>query len=417
MNDSRETRYMAAWNVAKKLGLTALALSKLTSTLMIEINSSKKANIGLNLKFEGKKLKVLGYSEKNDTGWEFSSKAVELIQAYLNAFPSIQIGLRKPPAGNFYTASDFFHGTSASAEVASVMKWLKDSGVKDLVTVPLSTTALSVSAVSELSHKLDFYLNELENAKFEEILVKGVPRTHLLKPTHAMFRLQGQTFTLGDRILYCLEQGFIPLGAQGTIIGVEGQLLEIMFDCTVIGGTTLGNRCKEGRGLVCDNIGILNLTSVQPPDSAKAPRKEPAQSAVNRSRETNPSNANANAWKSQSPKIREPPSDRLPKQKSNVPQVNHDKKNRPIAKSTRSDAFAGQDDAQAGPQNIAHYGSGIHYQGYAPNMPISYPVQTNTQPSQELNEILNVSNGISTMGISNDFLSFLNSKQGSSSPK
>ena len=45
-------------------------------------SGSQKANLGLSLKFEGKSMKVLGYSRKSDQGWEFSEKAVELVREY-----------------------------------------------------------------------------------------------------------------------------------------------------------------------------------------------------------------------------------------------------------------------------------------------------------------------------------------------
>lgn len=43
---------------------------------------NQKSNLGLSLKFEGKSMKVLGYSRKSDQGWEFSEKAVELVREY-----------------------------------------------------------------------------------------------------------------------------------------------------------------------------------------------------------------------------------------------------------------------------------------------------------------------------------------------
>lgn len=49
--------------------------------MMVE-DGRMKVNIGLNLKFEAKGLKVLGYSRKNATGWEFSQRAIDLIMDY-----------------------------------------------------------------------------------------------------------------------------------------------------------------------------------------------------------------------------------------------------------------------------------------------------------------------------------------------
>jgi len=61
--------------VAQMLNLHPLVLSKLTSAFNV-MSSGLRLNLGLNLKFEAKKLKVLGYSRKNASGWEYSNKAI-----------------------------------------------------------------------------------------------------------------------------------------------------------------------------------------------------------------------------------------------------------------------------------------------------------------------------------------------------
>lgn len=44
-------------------------------------------NLGLNMKYEGKGEKTLGYSRKTVRGWEYSLKASKLIGQYKSAFP------------------------------------------------------------------------------------------------------------------------------------------------------------------------------------------------------------------------------------------------------------------------------------------------------------------------------------------
>ena len=59
----------------------------------------QKANIGLNLKFEAKQQKVLGYTERGLTGWEFSQKAIDLIREYTEKFPEISGTLDRKKGG------------------------------------------------------------------------------------------------------------------------------------------------------------------------------------------------------------------------------------------------------------------------------------------------------------------------------
>lgn len=80
--------------------MSGLTLSKITSSMMIT-NGDQKVNVGLNLKFEAKSQKVLGYSRKGDSGWEFSNKAVELIMEYRTQFPEIVDALDGRRGGKF----------------------------------------------------------------------------------------------------------------------------------------------------------------------------------------------------------------------------------------------------------------------------------------------------------------------------
>lgn len=63
-------------------GMSGRGLSKITSSFMVITSDGQKNNLGLSLKFEAKGLKVIGYSQKNDRHWEFSEKAIDLIQEY-----------------------------------------------------------------------------------------------------------------------------------------------------------------------------------------------------------------------------------------------------------------------------------------------------------------------------------------------
>ena len=54
--------------------------------MMVVTSDGQKSNLGLSLKFEAKSLKVIGYSRKNGRFWEFSDKAIELIQEYKVSF-------------------------------------------------------------------------------------------------------------------------------------------------------------------------------------------------------------------------------------------------------------------------------------------------------------------------------------------
>lgn len=95
--------YMPSYALASALNIDPLVLSKLTSSLTVMGKGMQRVNLGLNLKFEHKQLKVMGYTRKNKLGqWEFSKKAVELICDYIKAFPKFVELLHSPRGSGRY---------------------------------------------------------------------------------------------------------------------------------------------------------------------------------------------------------------------------------------------------------------------------------------------------------------------------
>lgn len=71
------------------VGLSGLAVAKITASFMVLGHDGHKNNLGLGLKFEAKGLKVIDYSQKNTHVWEFSEKAVDLLHEYKQRFPEV----------------------------------------------------------------------------------------------------------------------------------------------------------------------------------------------------------------------------------------------------------------------------------------------------------------------------------------
>ncbi len=75
-------------------------------------------------------------------------------------------------------------------------------------------------------------------------LVKGIPRQAVLKPAHAIYRLQGQTFALGDRVIMVVAAaaGGVPLAMKGVVVGLGSKDIDVLWDVPFMGGETLGGR-------------------------------------------------------------------------------------------------------------------------------------------------------------------------------
>lgn len=267
----RTTPYMPSYAVAKRLQLHPLVLSKLTSSFTVNV-SGLRVNLGLNLKFEGKKLKVLGYSRRADNGWEFSDKAVNLISQYMIKFPEFIAGIQRKPQGNEYDAGDFYPAETAKAKLAEITAWLKSIESKNFDKVPLDAQQLDSDTVKAIEIAVDAML--ISNPPPVGKKLKGVPRNALMKPSDAEHRLGNQKFALGDRVVYVQDSGRVPIATRGTVVGISRTsrttLVDIVFDNTFISGTTLDGRCEPFRGSTVPITSVLNLTNKQVIAGSKA---------------------------------------------------------------------------------------------------------------------------------------------------
>ncbi|SCV74192.1 BQ2448_6624 [Microbotryum intermedium] len=254
--------YVPAHAVARQLRISGLTLSKITSSVMI-VHNDNKLNIGLNLKFEAKSQKVLGYSRKGDSSWEFTNKAIQLITDYCRSFPEIIQAMDARGKNDLNRSTDFFAPNAADQRVKDLSAWLKQKGVKDLEKVALWSEQLDKEAVQMVEQLADRLASQKHGGNIKQAVIKGIPRHGLLKPAHALTRLRDQRFSLGDRVAVVSESGSVPLSAKGTVVGIQTGFVDVVFDVHFIGGTTLGGRCSDYRGATVGPATVLNLTDMQ----------------------------------------------------------------------------------------------------------------------------------------------------------
>lgn len=265
MQAERRNPYLPAFQVARQLQLHPLVLSKLTSAFNVT-SSGLKLNLGLNLKFEAKKLKVLGYSRKGESGWEYSPRAVQLITQYMINFPEFIARIASNPTGDGWQDTAFYPDPQeAKAKMKEIGQWLKSVETKSFDRVPLEAEQLDGDTVMAIEKAADALNATAANTQGRKI--GGVPRVALLKPSDAEQRTQNQRFRIGHRVVYVLETGRVPVAMRGTVVGMtrttRSTLLDIVFDSTFMSGTTLNERCSAFRGSTVPSSAVLNLTEKQ----------------------------------------------------------------------------------------------------------------------------------------------------------
>ncbi|TPX08224.1 uncharacterized protein E0L32_001880 [Thyridium curvatum] len=270
----RENRYTPSYAVAKMLDMHPLALSKVTSSFYVfTLGGSLKVNLGLNLKFEAKKQKVLGYSRKSQTGWEFSPAAITLLTNYMVKFPDFFAALKKVPSGAEIQDTDLWpDATTAAARVKEIGAYLKTVETSKFERVPLDAEQLDSNVVMQLADAADKAQLNIPVAEAKRI--NNLPRNALMKPSDAEHRLGNQRFALGDRVIYVQDSGKVPIALRGTVVGISrtatAKLLDVVFDITFMSGTTLNDRCPAFRGQTVPASSVLNLSYRQVIAGSKA---------------------------------------------------------------------------------------------------------------------------------------------------
>ncbi|KAL3478375.1 XRN 5'-3' exonuclease N-terminus-domain-containing protein [Aspergillus californicus] len=253
--------YMPSYAIARNLRLNPLVLAKITSSFSVDVDG-QRVNLGLNLKFEARKQKVLGYSRRGDSGWEFSAKAVGLLQQYMIKFPEFIAGIQRNPRNDRYSPTDFYPEDVALDKINEIKNWLKEMEAKNFDRVPLEAEQLDSDVVKLIEQDADQLMQS--QSSMEAKKVRGVPRGALLRPSDVEQRLGGQSFKLGDRVVYAQDSGKVPIATRGTVVGLtrtsRATLLDVVFDLPFMSGTTLGDRCSPFRGQTVQASSVLNIS-------------------------------------------------------------------------------------------------------------------------------------------------------------
>ncbi|KAJ6438471.1 exonuclease [Purpureocillium lavendulum] len=262
----RNNPYTPSFAVAKQLGVHPLVLSKITSSYQILNSAGLKLNLGLNLKFEGRKLKVLGYSRKSRTGWEFSSSAIKLIADYMVAFPDFWVAIQREPQKSEISDTDLWKDPSvASQRVKDIVAWLKKQETSKFERVPLEAEQLDSDVVMALAEAGERVFQATQDIDIRKM--KGVPRAAILKPSDAELVLGNQSFQLGDRVTFAAAAGKVPIATRGTVVGISrtatALLLDVLWDTSFMSGTTLGDRAPMFRGQTVASSSVLNTSDKQ----------------------------------------------------------------------------------------------------------------------------------------------------------
>ena len=219
--------------------------------------------------------RALGDNKDKNSGikeriqWEYTPKAIRLINEYRQRFPQLFSALGKLPSEKKYDAIKVF-GPNGVEMLPKIRDWLNNNETAKLPRVPISTQIMPKDAVATVEKTTD-----IRNLQLRK---KGFPQESLVKvPGSALYRENSTSATdvmlasdhneneapeLGDRIVNLCAIG-IPFGARGTVVGIHKATtgcVEIVMDEEFVGGTSLQGICSNFRGKLAVWAHLMRIT-------------------------------------------------------------------------------------------------------------------------------------------------------------
>jgi hypothetical protein len=318
--------YISSTDAARILKLNPGLFGKITGSMFFQPG---KYDLGLNLK-SGDGLCVAGYTRKKrektnasklktenkawDTGdsllvigsargaagdndgkpeeriqWEFTPKAIRLVNEYRQKFPQLFTALVRMPNEKKYDAAKMF-GPNGADQLPVIREWLNNVESSKLPRTPISTDTMSQEAVVAVE--------KAAGVRNLAIKKKGFPKESLIKiPGSALFLENSLSATdvmlssvapeLGDRIVNLCASG-IPFGARGKpvkvfavifscivslliflypfpgiVVGIHRATtgcVEVVMDEEFVGGSSLQGLCSNFRGKLCVWAHVMRIT-------------------------------------------------------------------------------------------------------------------------------------------------------------
>lgn len=201
--------------------------------------------------------------------WEYTPKAIRLVEDYRREFPQLFANIAKKPNEKKYDANKIF-GSKGEAWLPVIREWLDKHETAKMPRTPVSTQSMSHEAVAAVQKAADVRSLALKK--------KGYPKESLIKiPGSALYR-EGSTGAtdvlspedlnenvapdLGDRVVNLCADG-IPFGARGTIVGIHKASttgsVEVVMDEEFMGGSSLQGACSNFRGKLCVWAHLLKI--------------------------------------------------------------------------------------------------------------------------------------------------------------
>ncbi|EFC39014.1 predicted protein [Naegleria gruberi] len=291
-------KYVPLHIASKRLGLTKKALGLLIGSIRLELSNTKLTpNVGLGLRSKKSSKRIVGYckcdfneqnlddsyflnfdggslftkplSNKFSVGgtfgdWELSDKAMTLIGNFCQAFPDFVAKLEQDIP---FRCELFFPNTLKDnhekdkyyqTKVAEITKWIDEQGFRSLPFVDIEQDVLPVSALKAIEEAaIEFSKQPAQTPALQSIVIDPVFVHKPEDPCPNLFYIAD--FALGHRVMQMSGSGSARFGLVGTLVGIDGDNGQVIFDEEFVGGSTFGSRLSTARGAIVSLRSLVNL--------------------------------------------------------------------------------------------------------------------------------------------------------------
>jgi hypothetical protein len=271
-----EETYLKAGRVSEYLGISGMALSRLSGSIIVELDENLSLEIGLGLKYSRRNLLIAGYCRRvfdqhrpNSAQWEYSTLAVSLIKELKTRFPDLIAGVEKDVNLDRYPLTSLFlvngHPVDNPADrLEELLLWLQSQLVASLPLTPCDCSTLSAANVQAIEGTVKTFVQRTG----EEIVLKEMSGDSLLLPLTAPLSnsarrqsIEGGRWQLGQLVANVRATGPVPFGLMGVIVSLYQDIAEVMFIEPFLAASDLKGRCAEFRGFAVPVWTLLNVSA------------------------------------------------------------------------------------------------------------------------------------------------------------
>jgi len=215
-------------------------------------------------------------------GWEYTSRALELVAVYRKKFPEVFHALQEKPNTVEYGVEEIFGpGSNGKKRLQEVCTWLEQIDTFRLPLVPVTSQHMSRDAIVAAQRASDDVRKNVLKMSPSPNVVLPISPDVLFKHTSDIESTWIKSPTrhfpprLGDRVTN-LGSPVVPFGLGGTVVATHASTgcVEVLFDSEFIGGTSLYGACGNNRGKLLPWSQLLNISKRAPLKAGGTSRKK-----------------------------------------------------------------------------------------------------------------------------------------------